>query len=87
MVCETVTMPGGGRAIVCSSHKRQRCKCGRDAFLLCDWKVPGKTSGTCDAPICHACAFSPATGKDLCREHKAAFFAWHSSRNSEAARG
>lgn len=80
MTCEHVTMPDGGTAIVCSSRKRQRCKCGRDAFLLCDWKVPGKRSGTCDAPICNVCGISPAPGKDLCAKHKVDFQEWQTEK-------
>ena len=77
MTCEHVTLPGGARAIVCSSRKRARCSCGRPAPLLCDWKVEG---GTCDAPICARCATSPAEGKDLCPMHGEAFAAWKAGR-------
>lgn len=80
MICERVTLPNGAAAIVCSSRKRQRCACGRPATLLCDWKVPGK-SGTCDAPICTACATSPAPGKDLCAVHARTFAEWRAARS------
>jgi len=60
-----------GNAIVCGTRRRQRCKCGRPAGLLCDWKVDGKRSGTCDAPICDGCTTSPAPNKDLCPTHAA----------------
>jgi hypothetical protein len=76
MICQHVTLPDGGTAIICSGGKRQRCKCGRPATLLCDWKVPKRQSGTCDAPICASCATSPAPGKDLCPTHAAAFEEW-----------
>lgn len=66
MACETVRMPGGGMAIVCSSRRVPRCACGRRAPLLCDWKVPSKKSGTCDAPLCNRCATAPAHEKHLC---------------------
>lgn len=82
MTCEHVTLPDGGRAIVCSSHKRKRCQCGRPGTLLCDWKVPSKRSGTCDAPICNQCTTSPAADKDLCPEHAAAFKSWKAERSS-----
>lgn len=49
----------------------QRCKCVRRATRLCDWKVPTKKSGTCDAPLCERCAIVPAPGKDLCQAHAA----------------
>jgi len=81
MTCDRVTLPGGFTAIVCSSRKPQRCvACGRRAPLLCDWKVPGKKSGTCDAPICEHCTTSPAPDKDLCPKHAEAFKAWKAER-------
>lgn len=85
MVCEVITLDGGTRAIVCSSRKRQRCACGRVATLACDWKVPGRRSGTCDAPICRTCAMSPAPEKDLCREHAPAFDQWRAARAAAPA--
>jgi hypothetical protein len=84
MTCEHVPLPGGGSAIVCSSQRRQRCKCGRSAMLLCDWKVPSK-SATCDAPICGLCSTSPEPGKDLCPTHAEAFKEW-SARRATARR-
>jgi hypothetical protein len=78
MTCDRVTLPGGGTAIVCSSRKRPRCACGRSATLLCDWKVPDKKSGTCDAPMCARCAMQPVPGADkqLCPAHVEAFKKW-----------
>lgn len=81
MTCEYVTLAGGATAIVCSGHRARRCKCGRSAPLLCDWKVPG---GTCDKPICTACATSPAPDKDLCPEHAAAWRDWQAARANRA---
>lgn len=78
MTCERVTLPGGGGAIVCGPTRR--CKCGRRATLLCDWKVPTKKSGTCDAPLCDRCATSAAPDKDLCAAHAVAFEAWKAAR-------
>lgn len=86
MPCERIVMPGGGTAIVCSSRRRRRCACGGVATLLCDWKVPNTRSGTCDAPICGTCSVSPATDKDLCPEHAAAFAAWKAARAEAPAR-
>lgn len=82
MTCHGVSLPGGGSAIICTPRQRARkCKaCGRKADLLCDWKVPAKRSGTCDAPICSACTFSPAPDKDLCPKHAEAFDRWRASR-------
>lgn len=82
MTCEHITLPGGGRAIVCSGHKAERCACGRRATLLCDWKVPKRRTGTCDQPICAACTTSPAPGKDLCPDHAREFEAWKAGRAS-----
>lgn len=73
MPCRVVTLPGGGRAIVCGPTPRsKRCACGSGlmATQLCDWKVEG---GTCDAPICKACTHVPAPDKDLCPIHAAAW--------------
>lgn len=75
MACEHVTLPGGGTAIVCSSGRRKRCQCGRPAALACDWKVPHRRSGTCDAPLCASCTSSPAPEKDLCPLHAEAWAA------------
>lgn len=85
MTCERVPMPGGGVAIVCGPRRRRRkCRtCGRPADLECDWKVPRKKSGTCDAPICSTCTTSPAPGKDVCPKHKPALEAWLAARKAE----
>ncbi len=80
MACETVIMPGGGRAIVCGTRRRQRCACGRPATLLCDWKAPRKRSGPCDAPICEPCSINVAPDKDLCPAHAKAFAEWRVAR-------
>lgn len=77
MACQHVNMPGGGAAIVCGARKRQRCACGRNATLLCDWIVPG---GTCDEPLCRWCTTSPAPEKDLCPAHLRAYRAWQAQR-------
>lgn len=80
MTCETVKLPDGGKAIVCSSGRAERCACGRRAPYLCDWKVPMRRSGTCDAPLCDQCATSPAPEKHLCRVHALAFDRWKARR-------
>ena len=78
MTCEAISLPGGGRAIVCSGRAK-RCACGRAATLACDWKVATRRSGTCDAPICTGCTTSPAPDKDLCRAHAAEFQRWRAA--------
>jgi hypothetical protein len=80
MTCERVTLPGGFSAIVCSSRKRDRCKCGRPATLLCDWKTPKGKTPTCDSPICKHCATNVGPDKDLCPNHAEAFERWKASR-------
>lgn len=84
MICDTLTLPDGTRAIVCSSGNRKGCACGRRADLLCDWKVPTRKSGTCDAPICSSCTTSPAPDKDLCPTHAAAFADWQAQHRPQA---
>lgn len=77
MACELVQLPDGGRAIVCTRERRRGCiECGAPADKLCDWKVPERRSGTCDAPLCSRCATSPAPEKDLCPAHARAYQAW-----------
>lgn len=80
MTCDRVTLPNGFSAIVCSSRKRDRCKCGRPATLLCDWKVPKRKSGTCDSPICAQCATNVGPDKDLCPPHAEAYEVWKARR-------
>lgn len=67
MGCQVVKMPSGGNAFVCGPTAR--CKCGSKATALCDWKVPTKKSGTCDAKLCAKCSYEPAPDKDLCAKH------------------
>ena len=82
MICQKVDFGNGVRGFVCSSGKRKRCKCGRAANLLCDWKVPERKSGTCDEPICERCSTSPAPGKDLCSNHAKEFERWKEQRGN-----
>lgn len=80
MACEHVNLPDGARAIVCGPRRRQRCECGKPATLLCDWKRPGKRSGTCDAGLCDDCTTKPAPDKDLCSVHARAYAEWKAAR-------
>ena len=67
MKCTTITMNGGGKAIVCGSQRVKTCNCGKINTRLCDWKMgPGIT---CDAMLCSGCTTEPVEGKDLCRYH------------------
>lgn len=78
MTCHRIDVPGIGRGFVCT--KTRRCKCGRRATLECDWKVPSRKSGTCDAPICAKCTTSPAPEKDLCAKHAEEYERWKKTR-------
>lgn len=82
MPCTGVRLPGGGSAIVCGPRgKAKKCKtCGTRADFLCDWKVPERSSGTCDEPVCGGCKVSPAKDKDLCPTHARAFREWQRTR-------
>jgi hypothetical protein len=71
MICQAVTLPDGGLAIVCTGGRLRRCACGETATQLCDWKVKTRRSGTCDKPLCERCTHVPAPGKDLCPGHAA----------------
>lgn len=68
MACHDIKMPDGTRGVVCIRERRRRCvACGElGAERLCDGKKPGKKSGTCDAPVCVRCSFSPAKEVDYC---------------------
>jgi hypothetical protein len=90
MPCTRIELPDGAMAIVCTSRtRRQRCfSCGqRDATLLCDWKVKARLSGTCDRPICEACAHSPAVDKDLCPDHAAEWKSMQARRPARIKQG
>ena len=85
VTCTVVRTPQGA-AIVCSRTEQPRCACGKRAALLCDWKVPKNPSGTCDAPVCDACATSPAPGKDLCARHGADYRRWQADHAQPGSR-
>lgn len=91
MPCDpfTTELPDGTIAsgIVCTAGRRKRCKCGRPATLECDWKMPQRKSGTCDAPLCSRCTTSPAPDKDLCTEHAKAFEEWKSKNRPKRCEG
>ena len=82
MTCTPIKLDNGATGFVCPRGKRPiRCtQCGKPGDLLCDWKVKGKASGTCDAPICERCTMSPAPDKDLCPDHAKAFDKWKESQ-------
>ena len=77
MPCIPFTTPEGGRGFACTVRRAKACSCGsrRTANLLCDWKDPSRSTGTCDQPLCSSCTSSPAPGKDLCPTHAEAWAA------------
>ena len=75
MSCDSIDLGDGNFAIICG-RRHQYCACGRVAKLLCDWKVPGRKSGTCDQPICATHALQVATDRHLCPAHQRAFADW-----------
>ena len=79
MPCHFVN-ESGVNAIVCTGGRAKRCKCGRRATRLCDWKVKTRKSGTCDEPLCDHCAVPPAPNKDLCPKHSAQWAAMLEAR-------
>lgn len=76
MKCETVKLPGGVTAIVCSRGSRsskpticQFCQ-ERPATKLCDQIINSEgKKRTCDAGICDKCAASGGQGIDYCPNH------------------
>jgi hypothetical protein len=71
MKCETVRLPGGGVAIVCSPRRRpRRCQvrgCDRPGVRQCDFPTgPGRT---CDRYLCAAHAVPQGRGRDHCPDH------------------
>jgi hypothetical protein len=78
VTCTPFKTPDGATGIICTATRR--CKCGRRATLECDWKMPNKKSGTCDAPLCAGCSTKPAPGKDLCAKHASDYAYWKASR-------
>lgn len=83
MTCDHIRLGDGTGMIVCGTRRRPKCvQCGKRAALECDWKVPGRRSGTCDKPICARCTTSPAPEKDLCPEHAEAWANWQQARRA-----
>lgn len=57
---------------ICGRSSRKTCSsCGRPANKLCDYPVQrrGAAPGTCDRPICSACAVKVGPDKDYCGAH------------------
>ncbi len=72
VTCHHVTLPDGGRAIVCTGRQRTRtCSCGRRATLQCDYPV-GDRGRTCSAYVCERCATQVGIDRHHCGKHDAA---------------
>jgi hypothetical protein len=79
VTCERIDLGGGAVAIVCHRGKRYpRCSvpgCGRVAPFLCDFPIPRKKSGTCDAKLCEGHRVQQPTAtptedsRDFCPPH------------------
>jgi hypothetical protein len=71
MKCRAMKLPGGGTAIVCGPRVKSRpCHfCKRPSTKLCDAPDPFRESGTCDAPLCDACAVKVGPNRDYCPNH------------------
>lgn len=73
MPCNTMKLPGGGFAIVCTRGRRPNlcdvCK-HRPFEVLCDYPLAGAKAGkTCDRKLCRGCAKHVGENKDLCPPH------------------
>lgn len=76
MACDSVRLPNGAIAIVCSRGgrrlKAEPCSvCGKAAGRLCDF--PTGKGRTCDAPLCSSCSTKLSGDRDLCPDHAKAW--------------
>ena len=73
MPCRTVSLPGGGYAIVCGGHgpRQKPCVyCGKPSSKLCDFPIEGAKGETCDRPLCERCAVHvEGKDEDYCHAH------------------
>lgn len=72
MPCDTVKLPDGAFAMVCSRGRRgkppARCfYCTTPSSRLCDY--PAGSGKTCDRPLCLNCTTEVAKDTDMCKEH------------------
>ena len=80
MAC-TPFSANGATGFICGPGPK-RCGCGNRSVFLCDWKVPERKSGTCDADLCGACATSPEKDKHLCPAHRTAWAEWRKAKRA-----
>ena len=76
MTCETVKLPDGTAAIVCSrGRRRPKCSvpgCPGSGEFQCDAPAPRRRSGTCDRYLCAAHRAPQGPAVDFCPEHAVA---------------
>jgi len=86
-MCDRIPTPDGGVMIVCGlrSAAKKCVHCWRTGQFLCDWKVRGWGSGTCDRAMCSTHAREVAPGKHLCGEHQLAWDDWQRLHGPDAA--
>lgn len=84
-MCEHVKTPDGGEFIICGGRRRLCIHSRQEAKFLCDWKVKGRRSGTCDRPVCATHAREVAPGKHLCGEHSQTWNDWQRLHGADAA--
>ena len=81
-MCDELKLPGGLTVLVClRGSKSKFCACGREARFVCDWKVRGSKSGTCDRLLCVQHAKQVAPLKQLCPEHQRCWEEWQRRHN------
>jgi hypothetical protein len=73
MTCSSIRVPGFGDVVICNRSQRwPTCSvpgCDRRAPRLCDFPIPRRRSGTCDAKLCEAHAAAQGEDRDFCPAH------------------
>jgi hypothetical protein len=72
-MCERVSMPGGGVAIICGgSRRRPPCvHCAQPSDFACDGPPRRAGRPTCDRPLCRRCRIHVPPHQDFCKDHRA----------------
>lgn len=75
MSCDRLDTGNGVHATICNrGKKRPYCSvpgCDRPAGRQCDFPIPKKKSGTCDANLCQTHAATQGEELDYCPPHAA----------------
>lgn len=72
-MCERLSIPGVGVAIVCGVRRRRRppcVHCGEISEFACDGPSAWKKQGTCDRPLCRRCRINVPPNRDFCKDHR-----------------